>query len=327
MKAPAFWQQAESLLGLMLEPVGWLYAAAGRRRRRRTVPLRLPVPVICVGNLVAGGAGKTPVALSLAGMLRELGVDAHVVLRGYKGREPGPLRVDPASHTAGAVGDEALLLAQVAPTWVARDRAGGARAAVAAGAQAIVLDDGHQNPALHKDLSLVVIDGGSGFGNGRVIPAGPLREPVAEGLARTSALVLLGDDAAGVLAAVDGGLPILRGRLEPSAEAWSVRGRPVVAFAGIGRPAKFFATLETRIGAFVKARHGFPDHHPYNRRDLQPLLAEAERLGAQLVTTAKDHVRLPAELRPRVRPIPVALVWEDAGQVAHHLRSLLAGRD
>lgn len=322
MKAPDFWHR-DGLGAKLLTPAGVLYALAGRLRRRFRRPARLPVPVVCIGNLVAGGAGKTPVALSVAGMLRGLGLEAHVVLRGYGGREPGPLRVDPASHAAVSVGDEALLLAAAVPTWVARDRVAGARAAVKAGAGAIVLDDGHQNPGLHKDLSLVVIDGGYGLGNGRVMPAGPLREPAADGLARASAVVILGEDTAGV-AALAGDLPILRGRLVPAPAAWEVRGRPVAAFAGIGRPDKFFATLERQIGAFVKARWSFADHYAFSRAELAVLLAEAERLGAIPVTTAKDYVRLPVELRPRVTPIPVELAWDDPGLVGHHLKRLAA---
>lgn len=322
MKAPGFWHQPESLTARLLVPAGALYAAAGRLRRRLTRPQRLGVPVICVGNLVAGGAGKTPVALSIGRLLHDMDVTAHVVLRGYKGREAGPLRVDPARHTADAVGDEALLLAAELPTWIARDRVQGARAAERAGADVIVLDDGHQNPTLHKDLSLVVVDGGYGLGNGRVMPAGPLREPAAAGLARASAVVLLGSDETGIAGLAEG-LPILRGHLEPVPAAWAVRGRAVVAFAGIGRPDKFFATLERQVGAFVKGRHAFPDHHAFTRADLMPILAEADALGAVAVTTAKDFVRLPTELRTRVTPIPVVLAWEDAGLVEHHLRKAL----
>lgn len=321
MMAPAFWRQ-NTLLARLLMPAGALYAVAGRLRRWRTRPYRVAVPVICVGNLVAGGAGKTPVALAVTQMLQNMGVAAHVVTRGYKGREAGPLKVDPARHTAEAVGDEPLLLAAAVPTWVARNRVDGARAAVQAGAQAIVLDDGHQNPTLHKDLSLIVVDGGYGIGNGRVMPAGPLREPVADGLARASAVVILGPDETGVAALAEG-LPILRGALVPTPEAWAVRGRDVVAFAGIGRPEKFFATLEGRVGAFVKAHYGFPDHHAYSRADLAPVLEQAERLGALAVTTVKDFVRLPNELRARVIAVPVALVWEDPALAWHQLRKAL----
>ena len=321
MMAPAFWRR-DTLPARLLAPAGTLYAAAGRLRRWGTRPQRMAVPVICVGNLVAGGAGKTPVALAVTRLLQGMGIAAHVVMRGYKGREAGPLRVDPARHTAEAVGDEPLLLAAAVPTWVARNRVEGARAAIRGGAKAIVLDDGHQNPTLYKDLSLVVIDGGYGLGNGRVMPAGPLREPAGEGLARASAVVILGPDETGVATLAEG-LPILRGTVVPTAEAWAVRGRDVVAFAGIGRPEKFFATLETQIGAFVKARRGFPDHHAYSRADLLPLLEQAERLGALTVTTVKDYVRLPTELRARVTPVPVYLVWEDDALVRHQLRRIV----
>ncbi len=322
MRAPEFWRR-DGLGAAALAPLGAAYAAAGRLRRRLATPERLPVPVICVGNLVAGGAGKTPIALAVVRRLRERGVEAHVVTRGYGGREPGPLRVDPARHTAVDVGDEPLLLAAAAPTWIARRRPAGARAAIAAGAQAVVLDDGHQNPTLHKDLSLVVADGGYGFGNGRVMPAGPLREPIAEGLARADALVILGADRAGV-AALAGTMPILRARLLAGPEARELRGRDAVAFAGIGRPEKFFETLRA-LGAFVRAEFAFPDHHAYRRDEIEPILRRAGELSAIAVTTAKDAVRLPTELRDRVTVLSVAAAWDDPGLLDHVLERLFAG--
>lgn len=319
MRAPEFWARG-GLLSALLAPLGAFYTAGGVLRRSSTSPERLPVPVICVGNLVAGGAGKTPVAAAVARRLRGYGVDAHLVARGYGGKEPGPLRVDPAKHTAADVGDEPLLLAAAAPTWVARKRAAGAQAAVTAGAHAIILDDGHQNPTLVKDLSLVVVDGGYGLGNGRVMPAGPLREPVEDGLARASALVILGRDTAGV-GALAGGLPVLRARLVAGPEAALYRGRNVVAFAGIGRPGKFFRTLDA-IGAIVEAEYSFPDHHAFTRPEIERILRKARELSAIPVTTAKDAVRLPAELRHQVRVLSVELVWDDPELLDHHLAAL-----
>jgi tetraacyldisaccharide 4'-kinase len=321
MKAPAFWSAPPGLRAAALTPLGALYEWAGKLRRARTRSLRLPVPVICVGNLTAGGTGKTPVVLSLLRMLAAQGINPHALSRGYGGSATGPLRVDPARHRADVVGDEPLLLAGAAPAWVARDRAAGGQAAVAAGAGCIVMDDGHQNPALHKDLSLIVADGAAGFGNRRVIPAGPLRESVAAGLARADAVIVIGEDFTGegghdvardVAAA---GLPLLRARLVPDADAAArLKGRKVVAFAGIGRPEKFFATLR-EIGAEVTECVGFPDHHPFTAGEIAALAARAAGLNAQLVTTVKDLTRLPADLpadlRAGVAVLPVDLLWSD----------------
>jgi tetraacyldisaccharide 4'-kinase len=316
MKAPAFWNAPPGLRAAALAPFGALYEWAGKLRRARTRSLRLPVPVICVGNLSAGGTGKTPVVLSLLRMLAAQGMNPHALSRGYGGSATGPLRVDPARHSADVVGDEPLLLAGVAPAWVARDRAAGGQAAVAAGAGCIVMDDGHQNPALHKDLSLIVADGAAGFGNRRVIPAGPLRESVAAGLARADAVILIGEDRHDVARDVAAaGLPLLRARLVPDADAAArLKGRKVVAFAGIGRPEKFFATLR-EIGAEVTEAVGFPDHHPFTRQEIAALTARVAGLNAQLVTTVKDLTRLPADLpadlRAGVAVLPVDLLWSD----------------
>ena len=305
---PEFWAR-RGVLSTLLQPAAWLYGMAALARRRWTTPWRAPVPVICVGNFLAGGAGKTPVTLSLARRLRERGCRVHIVSRGYGGRLPGPALVDPARHTANEVGDEPLLLAEAAPCWVARDRIAGAKAAIAAGAELLLLDDGFQNPTLAKDLSLVVIDGGYGFGNGRLLPAGPMREPLAQGLARADAIVLMGDDTAGLAASVAGKL-LLRARLVPE-NGRDVAGRTVIAFAGIGRPVKFFATLEG-AGARLLAWHAFPDHHRYAEDELARLLAEAGSAGAMLVTTAKDWVRLSPNVRTRVHSLQVVVAWEDA---------------
>jgi tetraacyldisaccharide 4'-kinase len=304
---PEFWAEP-GLLPTLLQPLAWGYAAAAAARRAWTRPWRAPVPVICVGNLVAGGAGKTPVALALARRLGAQGRVVHLVSRGYGGRLAGPLAIDGARHHAAEVGDEPLLLAEAAPCWVARDRVAGARAAIAAGARLLLLDDGFQNPSLAKDLSLVVVDGGYGFGNGRVLPAGPLREPLGAGLARADAVVLIGADRAGIAPQL-AGKRVLRARLVAE-NAAEFAGREVVGFAGIGRPAKFFATLDA-AGAKIVARHAFADHHPYGADEMRRLLAEAEGARALLVTTAKDAVRLPPEWRGRVGVLEVAVVFDD----------------
>ena len=308
--APGFWARPPGLLSALLLPVSAGWGAAGRLRQALTHPYCPPVPVICVGNLVAGGAGKTPIALALAAHLFSHGVAVHIVTRGYRGRLAGPLRVDPLRHDAAAVGDEALLLAARAPCWVASDRAVGVRAAVSAGAEMALLDDGFQNPGIAKNLSLLVVDACYGFGNGRVIPAGPLRESLARGLARAAAVVLLGaegqdDDALGMNAA----LPVLHATLRPVAGE-RLAGKRLLAFAGIGRPEKFFATLQT-LGAELVGTRPFPDHHPYGTAEIDRLLRAADQAQAHLITTAKDIVRVPAAMRPAIDVLEVEIQWAD----------------
>jgi tetraacyldisaccharide 4'-kinase len=296
----------------VLSPLAALYARATARRVARP-GWRAPVPVLCCGNVGAGGAGKTTVALDFGARLAAKGTPPAFLTRGYGGRVTQPVQVGPGDEAA-YVGDEALLLAAVAPTFVCADRAAGARAAIDAGARALVMDDGLQNPSLVKDFSILVIDGGSGFGNGRVIPAGPLREPVAAAAARCQAAVLIGRDVRGARKALPPDLPVLLASLTPSPEAAALAGSSVLAFAGIGRPAKFFETLEAS-GAHVAVRRGFPDHHPYSTGEIQQLLDEAGRIGAIPVTTPKDAVRLPAALRDAVRVVGVRLAWEDEAAI------------
>jgi len=319
MRPPAFWSDPGAIVGRLLAPLGWLYQEVTRQRLAGATPWRAPVPVVCVGNLTAGGSGKTPVARDLAARLLRAGKAPHVLSRGYGGRATGPLRVDPAFHGAAEVGDEPLLLARDAPAWIAADRAAGARAIAAAGGGTIVLDDGLQNPTLAQDLRIVVIDGESGFGNGRGIPAGPLRERVDRGLARADAVVLIGDDRGSVAPRVPPGKPVLRARIEPRMPG-ALAGVRVLGFAGIGRPEKFRATLAA-AGAEIAAFRAFADHHPFGARELARMAADAERMGAMLVTTEKDQVRLPPDWRGRVRAVPVVVRWEDERAVD----ALLAG--
>ncbi|MBI3517142.1 MAG: tetraacyldisaccharide 4'-kinase, partial [Proteobacteria bacterium] len=279
----------------------------------------------CVGNLVVGGAGKTPVALALAADLKRRGRRVHCLTRGYGGTLLGPVVVDRDRHDAHAVGDEALLLAAVAPTVVARDRAAGAGLAFAQGADLIVMDDGFQNPGLAKDLSLLVIDGAVGFGNGRLLPAGPLREPIDAGLARAHALVLIGQDDRGVRRQVGDRVPTLTARLAPT-PAWdALRGRRVVAFAGIGRPAKFFEALNAH-GLLLVERAAFADHHSYTEEELARLARAASTADAVLVTTAKDAVRLSPEARARLTVLEVAVAWDDPDALERLVAPVLAPR-
>ena len=278
----------------------------------------------CIGNLVAGGAGKTPVALALGERLMARGRRVHYLSRGYGGTMAGPLRVDPTVHDALQVGDEPLLLAARAPSWVARHRPAGARAAVAAGAQVIVMDDGFQNPSLIKDLSLVVVDGEYGFGNGRTLPAGPLREPVASGLARAHGVVVMGEGTAWRDSLAGYPKPILHGAIEPAAGCASLAGRTVLAFAGIADPEKFFSTLEA-MGCKLVGGHGFPDHHPYSADEIMTLVEAANAKDAVAVTTEKDHVRLPVEAKPMVEALRVEVAWRDPAAVDRLLDRLLEG--
>ncbi|HMD62501.1 MAG TPA: tetraacyldisaccharide 4'-kinase [Stellaceae bacterium] len=323
--APIFWEKPPGLLTGLLLPVGAAWDAAGRLRRVLTRSYRAPVPVVCVGNLVAGGAGKTPVALALSDWLRERGVAVHVVTRGHGGGLQGPVQVDRTCHDALAVGDEALLHAAHAPCWIARDRAAGVGAAVAAGASAILLDDGFQNPRIAKTLALIVVDAAYGFGNGRVIPAGPLRENLRGGLARADAVVLLaaegnaGSDAEWMRIA--GGLPVLPAVLEPICGE-RLAGARLLAFAGIGRPEKFFATLRA-LGAGLVGARAFPDHHPFRAVELEGLRRDAERAGARLITTAKDIVRVPSAQRAGIEVLEVQIRWPDPSALARLFGSVV----
>ncbi len=281
-----------------------------------------------MGNLVAGGAGKTPVALALASRLAEGGVAVHIVTRGYGGRLGGPVRVDPTRHDFTAVGDEALLLAARGPCWVARYRADGVRAAVAAGAAVVVLDDGYQNPTIAKTVSLLVVDDSYGFGNGRVIPAGPLREGLARGLARADVVVLLGaEDTSRDPATLGIGatLPVIPAALRPVAGERLAAGR-LLAFAGIGRPEKFFAILR-RLGSELVETRSFPDHHPFRASEIDELLHAAERARACLITTAKDIVRVPAEKRAGIEVLEVEISWRAPEALDELLRSVAGTRE
>lgn len=313
MRPPEFWRadargrDSAFMLRMVLTPVSWAYAAAAAHRLRSTTPRHAPIPVICVGNLTIGGAGKTPVTRAIRA---KLGAGAHTLSRGYGGRIEGPLRVTPEMD-AREVGDEPLLHARDGDAWIARDRFAGAMAAAQAGAHALIMDDGYQNPALAKDLSILVFDPDYGVGNGAVLPAGPLREELNAGLDRADGIVML-HNSAGAPAALPHWLshftkPILHAHIAPTGDA--PRGK-LVAFAGLARPEKFFDTLQA-TGAALEETVPYADHHPYSEDDLAFLNQLAEERDARLITTEKDAARLSPEWRARVAVLPIAAKFAD----------------
>ena len=328
MKAPGWWWSPRpTLAATALAPLGAAYGAltAARMGRRST---RVNVPVVCVGNLVVGGAGKTPTAIALAALLRSMGATPAFLSRGYgrdAARGAAVIPVDPARHAAADVGDEPLLLAMEAPTFVATDRVAAARAAIAAGADVLVLDDGLQSPALGKDWTVAVVDGGAGIGNGLCLPAGPLRAPVERQWPSVSLVCIVGEGAAGDrldIRARDAGKPVARARmtLDPAIVA-ELRGRRLLAFAGIGRPEKFFDSLRA-AGLDVVGARAFPDHHRFDAADRDALVRAAIESGATLVTTSKDRVRLPKDFP--VHAMPGRLDFGETGGIVAALMALRA---
>ncbi|MCP4381111.1 MAG: tetraacyldisaccharide 4'-kinase [Hyphomicrobiales bacterium] len=319
ISAPSFWwRDRPTAAAVALWPISKLWGVSAARRMARPPRYRPPVPVICVGNFVVGGAGKTPTAIALAKIARRLGLRPGFVAPGYGGAETGPLIVDIERHSAKDVGDEPLLLAAVAVTAIGRDRAASSRLLQDQEVDMIIMDDGFQNPSLAKDTSFVCIDAGAGVGNGLVLPAGPLRAPLQYQLLRADTLVLIGDGERAeslIRVAARAGRPTLQARLKPlRIREW--RNEPILAFAGIGRPAKFFESLET-IGARLEETAAFPDHHRYTEADANRLLTEAGRNRLRLVTTEKDLVRLAGEtgalatLRDQTEAFPVVLEFEN----------------
>jgi tetraacyldisaccharide 4'-kinase len=319
MRAPAFWWRPGT--GALLAPLGAIYGAVAAQRME-TPGASAGVPVICVGNFTVGGAGKTPTALAVAHLLLQVRERPFFLSRGYGGRLSGPVRVDLSFHRAVDVGDEPLLLARLAPTIVAHDRVSGARMARTLGASVIVMDDGFQNPSLKKDLSIVAMDGTRGVGNGRIIPAGPLRAPLDAQIKQARTIIVVGgaDGAAGIEdLARRYNVAVLHGSLEPNrASLAALGGRKVLAFAGIGNPDKFFATL-AEAGVTVAERESFRDHHRFSAAEAETLIRRADTAGLVLLTTEKDHVRLAgdpalAKLAARAAALPVRLVVDEQEQ-------------
>jgi tetraacyldisaccharide 4'-kinase len=320
MREPSFWWRDAGLAAGLLAPFGLAYGAVAARRMAKP-GTRVQIPVICVGNFTLGGAGKTPTVLWLAGLLQALGERPYCLSRGYGGSEGGPKSVDAHNDGAAAVGDEALLLARLAPTIIARDRVAGASAAHAAGATVVIMDDGLQNASLVKDFTIAVVDGRRGIGNGKVFPGGPLRAPLAAQLAHCDALLIVGDGvgANGVIGAAPN-LPVFHARLIPDERAIAaLKSRNVYAFAGIGDPQKFFDTL-AGAGIAVAQRRAFADHHRYSGEEAAELVMQAEQDGLTLLTTEKDHARMAgvpalAALAAKAQVLPVALIVDETDEL------------
>jgi tetraacyldisaccharide 4'-kinase len=318
MREPYFWRDLPKgsrarapATKLLLTPVSWVYSWAGQRRIDKAEPFDAGIPVICVGNLTLGGAGKTPVSADIRRRLAARGKRAATLSRGYGGKLDGPVRVDAKVHTFADVGDEPLMLAGSGEAWISKDRPAGAKAMREAGVQVVIMDDGHQNPGLKKSASLLVIDASSPWGNGFVFPKGPLREPIVRGLARADEVILMGDgDVPAKLSTFKG--PILRGRL---ASLGRLDPGRYVAFAGIGKPERFFDALMKMEGVEISEAVPYADHHAFDDSDLKYLMALARDRDARLVTTEKDHVRLSGEMRMRVTPAKVEARIEDAAEL------------
>ena len=323
MKAPNFWYQEKSLWAKLLNPIGRIYGWSVARRFKRVKPYQAAVPVICVGNLSVGGTGKTPVTLAIGKMMKEMSVPFYFLNHGYKSNKKGVI-VNIKKMSALDVGDEAMLLAAEGPTVVDNHRARGAQVAERAGAKAIIMDDGFQNPSLIKTVSFIVVDGKTGFGNERLIPAGPLRETVEKGLLRADAVIISGADdskAADIVRKCAPDMPIFGGHFEPDPKViQKLQGKKVMAFAGIGRSDKFFNML-VGCGVLVAKKATFPDHYDYTLFDLESLIAEAD--GLQLVTTTKDYVKVPQNMKSRVIAVPGTFVFDKPQEVQSLIKGVL----
>lgn len=309
IKAPHFWWRPVSFCGRCFSWIGFLYGWIVSWRLRLVTSKKVPVPVICIGNLSLGGTGKTPVALFLAHYFLAKNKKVGFLTRGYRGSFSGPIQVNLQHHSSKQVGDEPLLLATVAPTWVSRDRVEGAHAMIEKGIELILMDDGYQNPSLYKDLNVVVVDGVQGFGNKEIFPCGPLRESLKEGLKRADAIVLVRSPSAALkqdLVSYEG----IVAEADMLIDKKSIPSKKVMAFCGIGNPSKFFSSLE-REGITVIEKREFPDHFSYSASDLQDLKIRAQNLGVLLVTTEKDWVRLDPKDQKDILAIPLRLKWRN----------------
>ena len=320
MKTPSFWH-ADGFIPKLLEPLAQLYKCLSFLERSLRSKTKIDVPVLCIGNLVSGGAGKTPIALSIGQKLNAKH-NISFLTRGYGGNEAGPIEVNPDEHSSYEVGDEALILSEVGSTWVSRNRTAGAIAAKNAGFEIVIMDDGFQHTSLVKTLSFVIIDGPYGFGNGRLIPAGPLREPIYSGLKRADVIVLVGEVNPSIIELLPNDKPLLRASLVPAEMGIQLSNNNVVGFAGIGRPTKFLETLE-KMGLNIIDFVAFPDHYRFRESEIRELYEKATEVDAILVTTFKDMKRVPKNVAHLCQPIGITVVWEDESEIQQLLDSVI----
>lgn len=331
LKTPSFWyrplQIPPTRTEKILSPLSRLYDIAYRFHHNIKNPKKAQIPVLCVGNITAGGTGKTPTAIALLDTLRErkIAKNPYFLIRGYGGAEIGPLLVDLNEHTSWDVGDEALILAKYAPTIIGGNRAASAALAHEHGADAVILDDGLQNPGIQKDVKLVVINGEMGFGNQRVMPAGPLRQSLHEGLKMADGFILIGDDERGVEKLLPPNKPLIKANLKPSQDFKPNKDVRYLAFAGLGYPEKFFNFLK-KLGLDICETISFSDHHPYDQKDINRLKEKAKALDAQLITTEKDFSRLPEMPDTEIETVPVEMVWEDEQVLVSLIQDILHSR-
>ena len=313
---PKFWKN-KNLLAILLWPLSLLYSAVTSVRGLKAKKYKATVPVICVGNVTVGGAGKTPVVLSISELLKADGMKVAIASRGYKGNITVPTLVDKNRHTVNSVGDEPLMLARIAPTYIAAKRNLAIQMAENNGANIVIMDDGLQNPFVVKDISILVIDGKYGIGNGFVMPAGPLRESLASGVSKADAVIIVGNDDMCVInhpaLSAKSAPPVIRAKLKPFGDL-PEKNKPYIAFAGIGNPDKFFSTL-IENGYNIVESIPFSDHHNYSDAEINNLIHKAEDGGYELITTEKDQVRLPLFSRNKIRILPVKIVWDDVTQI------------
>jgi tetraacyldisaccharide 4'-kinase len=320
MKTPSFWH-ADGFIPKLLEPLAQLYKCLSFLERSLRSKTKIDIPVLCIGNLISGGAGKTPIALSI-GQILNVKHNISFLTRGYGGIEAGPIEVNPDEHSSYEVGDEALILSEVGPTWVSRNRTAGAIAAKNAGFEIVIMDDGFQHTSLVKTLSFVIIDGPYGFGNGRLIPAGPLREPIYSGLKRADVIVLVGEVNPSIIELLPNNKPLLRASLVPAEMGTQLSNNNVIGFAGIGRPTKFLETLE-KMGLNIIDFVAFPDHYRFRESEIRELYEKATEVDAILVTTFKDMKRVPKNVAHLCQPIGITVVWEDDSEIQQLLDSVI----
>lgn len=323
MKTPLFWTSQKHVLSRVLQPLSWLYYAISSLHFRMIKPQTADIPIICVGNVTAGGSGKTPVSIAIAEYLKENNnIDVHFLTRGYGGNI-SEVKADLEEHSAHQIGDEPMLLAKIAPTWIYPNRIEGANKAAENGADIIIMDDGLQNPSIKKDMTFLVVDGKYGIGNGRILPAGPLREHFSSGLEKSDAVVIIGKDSNNRITSLcPADMPILRTKVKPNKhDVEKLTGKNVVAFAGIAHPNKFFGTLK-EIGCNVISKYEFKDHYPYAQTDIQPILDEAFRLNAIPVTTAKDYVKLTEDQKQQINVLNISIVWQDEDKFASLMQQI-----